>query len=74
MPRQFRIFQHRDGGVYLKLYEAKHTETGEDLVIYACASSGDIWARPKAMFEEEGRFTEVPYIADKATRQKLKLL
>ena len=74
MSRQFPVYQHRDGGLYLKLTEAKHSETGEMLVVYICAVSGDVWARPKAMFEEPGRFTEVPYVADKAARKQLRIL
>jgi hypothetical protein len=74
MGRPFTVYQHRDGGLYLKLTEAKHSETGEALVIYICAASGDVWARPKAMFEEPGRFTEIPYITDRGARKALKLL
>lgn len=68
------VYQHRDGGLYLKLHEATHTETGEAMVVYACAASGDIWVRPKVMFEEEGRFMPVPYTEDRAVRKSLKLI
>lgn len=68
------IFQHRDGGLYLKLYEATHSETGEPMVVYACAASGDVWVRPKAMFDEPERFKPVPYIEDRIIRKSLKLV
>lgn len=74
MGRPFEVYQHRDGGLYTKLCEAKHSETGEELVVYLCAASGDVWARPKAMFEEPERFKPVPYMADRAVRKSLKLL
>jgi hypothetical protein len=74
MAQQYPIFQHRDGGVYLKLCEAIHTENNEPLTIYACAASGEVFARPTAMFNQPGRFTAIPYITDKATRKKLRLV
>jgi hypothetical protein len=68
------VFQHREGGLYLKLHEATHSETGEIMVVYACAASGDIWVRPKAMFDEPVRFKPVPYVEDRAVRKSLKLV
>lgn len=47
-------YRHHKGGKYEVIGVAKHSETGEELVIYR-SLNGDkqIWARPKAMFLEE---------------------
>lgn len=41
-------YQHYKGGYYKELYEAKHSETGEYMVIYT--DGREVWARPYAMF------------------------
>lgn len=47
-------YKHFKGGKYRVLDVAKHTETGEVLVIYyAEGKPNEIWARPLAMFEGE---------------------
>lgn len=55
------IFEHYKGGVYVKLGNATHTETGEKLVVYK-DSDGKIWTRPYSMFydkvEVEGKEVE----------------
>lgn len=45
------VYQHFKGGYYLKLFEAKCSETGKLLVIYQNLNQ-EIFARPKEMFEE----------------------
>lgn len=45
-------YKHYKGGSYLVHYLAKHTETGEDLVVYESLDKGGIWVRPLKMFEE----------------------
>lgn len=82
MGRQFEVYQHYKGGLYTKLCEARHSETGEMLVVYCCAASGEVWCRPKAMFEEQvtddgycgPRFIAVPYTADKEKRKSVRML
>lgn len=55
-------YKHRKGNIYRTLHIAKHSETAEDLVVYqAMYGKGEIWARPKSMFMDEGRFS---YITD----------
>lgn len=45
-------YQHFKGAIYEKLHIATHSETEEQLVIYK-TSTGEIFARPYAMFFEE---------------------
>lgn len=48
-----QIWRHFKGGVYRVLYLAKHSETGEELVIYTKNDSGGtVWARPASMWLE----------------------
>lgn len=42
-------YQHYKGGKYEVLGTGKHSETGEELVVYR-SNDGKIWARPKGMF------------------------
>ena len=51
--REFRrgLYKHFKGGKYIALYLAKHTETGERLVIYC--NDEDVYARPLDMFMSE---------------------
>ena len=50
--------RHKKGGLYTKLMEAVHSETEEPMVVYQ-GEDGRTWVRPKAMFEEPGRFEPV---------------
>ena len=46
-------YRHFKGGEYEVLCIAKHSETGEDMVVYrALYEDGETWVRPVAMFEE----------------------
>lgn len=47
------IYKHFKGNLYLALFLAKHSETGEDMVIYIDLyenKKSQIWARPLDMF------------------------
>lgn len=46
-------YRHFKGGEYRVIGIARHSETGEDLVIYQSISDQKIWARPLTMFFEE---------------------
>lgn len=52
-PLLIGLYQHFKGGEYEVIGLAKHTETGERLVVYRCLYGDyDLWVRPQAMFEE----------------------
>lgn len=52
MVRRGQVYQHYKGNCYLVLEVATHTETEEQLVIYAnVKNKNQIWARPLEMFE-----------------------
>ena len=47
------LYRHFKGGEYEVLGVAKHSETGEPLVVYrALYGEGGLWVRPQAMFQE----------------------
>ena len=46
-------YRHFKGGEYELLYIAKHSETGEEMVVYrALYGAGEVWVRPVKMWEE----------------------
>lgn len=48
------LYRHFKGNMYRVLYNAKHSETMEDMVVYqALYGEGGIWVRPRAMFCEK---------------------
>ena len=64
------LYRHFKGNTYRVLYLARHSETGEIMVVYqALYGSRDIWVRPAAMWDEtverEGRaFKRFEYIGE----------
>lgn len=50
-------YQHKKGGRYILICEAKHSETGEMMVVYKSCDRDEYWVRPAAMFYD-GRFTQ----------------
>lgn len=82
MSNMLNTYQHFKGGLYIKLCEAQHTETDETLVVYTCAVTGKIYARPKAMFygqvEKEDykgpRFIVIPPMMAKEQAKKLRFI
>lgn len=53
MELQAGRYLHFKGGVYQVLGVARHSETGEALVVYRTQSgAGELWVRPLAMWNE----------------------
>jgi len=46
------LYRHYKGGKYIVEGIARHTESGEQLVVYRSLCDFKLWARPKEMFEE----------------------
>jgi hypothetical protein len=47
------IYRHFKGGIYVVLGTGKHTETGEEFVVYMdLYKNRELWLRPKDMFLE----------------------
>ena len=50
----YRVYRHYKGDEYLVVDVARHSETGEEMVVYrALYVEGQLWARPLAMFFDE---------------------
>ena len=45
-----RVYKHYKGAEYNVIYIAKHTETGEDMVVYKSIQCGSIFVRPLSMW------------------------
>ena len=43
-------YKHYKGTIYKIIALARHSETNEEMIIYQSKSTGDIWARPKEMW------------------------
>ena len=47
-----KIYKHYKGNNYKIIALAKHSETLEDMVVYASLDNSKIWVRPKKMWNE----------------------
>ncbi len=72
------VYRHFKGNLYQLLDVARHSETGEKMVIYrALYGERGLWVRPSAMWDEvierDGRqYRRFTYVADdEATARKL---
>lgn len=48
-----KIYKHYKGNVYKIIALAKHSETEEEMIVYQNIEKGDIWVRPKSMWNEK---------------------
>lgn len=62
-----RKYRHFKGHIIEVIGIAKHSETLENLVVYKHLGTGDMWARPEAMFLEND---DVSQKAGNTTGQK----
>ena len=61
-----RIYRHFKGDHYLLVDVAKHSETGEDYVVYRkLYDDGGLWIRPLQMFQEEVDHEKYPDVKQK---------
>lgn len=47
-----QLYKHYKGNLYRIVILCKHSETGEELVVYQRQEDGKAFARPRVMFEE----------------------
>lgn len=61
-----RVYKHFKGDYYLVVDRAKHSETGEDYVVYRkLYDDGSLWIRPLSMFLEEVDHQKYPDVKQK---------
>lgn len=47
-----KLYKHYKGNLYKIIALAKHSETSEDLIVYQSIRTGDVWVRPRYMWNE----------------------
>ena len=47
-----KTYKHYKGSFYKIIALAKHSESLEDMIVYQSVQNGDIWIRPKSMWNE----------------------
>jgi len=47
-----KTYRHYKGNLYKIISFAKHSETCEEMIVYQSIETGDVWVRPKAMWNE----------------------
>lgn len=64
-------FRHFKGTVYRVIAIAKHSETNEELIVYA-DEKGNTWARPRHMFSSMIDREKYPDVKQKYRFEKIK--
>ena len=47
-----KTYRHYKGNLYKIIALAKHSETCEDMIVYQSVVSGEVWVRPKQMWND----------------------
>ena len=47
-----KTYKHYKGSLYKIIAFAKHSETSEDMIVYQSVKTGEIWVRPRKMWNE----------------------
>lgn len=45
-------YKHYKGNIYKIINFAKHSETTENMIVYQSTKTGEIWVRPRKMWNE----------------------
>ena len=48
-----KTYQHYKGNIYKIIAQGKHSETEEPMVVYQSVKSGEVWVRPKSMWNDK---------------------
>ena len=47
-----KTYRHYKGNLYKIISFAKHSETCEEMIVYQSVATGEVWVRPKTMWNE----------------------
>ena len=63
--KPYTMYKHFKGTIHKVICIAKHSETGEDMVVYTHEDNNEIWARPIDMFLSEVDHEKYPDVKQK---------
>lgn len=47
-----KTYKHYKGNLYKIIAFARHSETTEEMIVYQSVKNGDVWVRPKGMWND----------------------